>query len=266
MLRSFAIAAVLLFHPGAGTAAEGDWVSFEGGRLRLVTQAMPDGGMRAGFQIDLEPGWKTYWRAPGGSGLPPQMNFGGSRNVASVKVAFPVPEASRDSSGLTAVYEQDVTFPIDVERVFANRPTELVAGGAIGVCRDICVPVPYRASVVHDADAGGTSFAVASALTAADAGRPSAPGAGHRITSVRLSGSQIEVEAEVPDGASKVVLFPDGPANWYLSPVEPRSLDGTAARFTLSLPAKRVADAKGTTLRFLLKADGRAVEQAATVE
>ncbi|MEO0999402.1 MAG: hypothetical protein AAFW69_02170, partial [Pseudomonadota bacterium] len=30
-----------------------------------------DGSLIAALSIDLAPGWKTYWRAPGEGGLPP---------------------------------------------------------------------------------------------------------------------------------------------------------------------------------------------------
>src|SRR5687767_7822730 len=46
---------------------------------------------RAAIQIRLEPGWKTYWRYPGDSGVPPTFDFSASDNVKSVRVAYPAP-------------------------------------------------------------------------------------------------------------------------------------------------------------------------------
>ena len=43
---------------------------------------------RAGIEIRLAPGWKTYWRYPGDSGVPPRFDFSGSRNVKSVDRAL----------------------------------------------------------------------------------------------------------------------------------------------------------------------------------
>ena len=255
--------ALLLASPAL--CAEGPWQAFEGGRLRLVTLAMPDGGLQGGFQIDLEEGWKTYWRAPGGSGLPPQIDLSGSRNVASSAIRFPVPKTSRDPSGLTAVYDGDVTFPIDVTRLFTGRDVTLSARGVIGVCREICVPVPFATSVTHDAH-GGTSFAVASDLAKARSGLPEPARAALRVERARIDADTLHVTARVPQGAGAITLFPDGPANWYLAPAEPVSLTGGAARFELPVPKNRVAGARGTSLRFLLKADGRGVTQSLAVE
>ena len=35
-------------------------------------------GCGAGVEIRLDPGWKTYWRYPGDSGVPPALDFAGS--------------------------------------------------------------------------------------------------------------------------------------------------------------------------------------------
>src|ERR1700761_2209238 len=39
--------------------------------------------LRAGIEIKLDNGWKTYWRYPGDSGAPPTFDFAGSENVKS---------------------------------------------------------------------------------------------------------------------------------------------------------------------------------------
>jgi len=33
-----------------------------------------------GLEFKLEPGWKIYWRQPGDSGLPPELDFSSSKN------------------------------------------------------------------------------------------------------------------------------------------------------------------------------------------
>src|SRR5271168_2329541 len=55
--------------------------------------------LRAGVEIKLDPGWKTYWRDPGDSGVPPTLDFTGSSNVKSVAVLWPAPELFPDGAG-----------------------------------------------------------------------------------------------------------------------------------------------------------------------
>ena len=47
---------------------------------------------RAGIEIQLEPGWKTYWRYPGDSGVPPSSISPARENVKSVTPLWPAPE------------------------------------------------------------------------------------------------------------------------------------------------------------------------------
>ena len=49
--------------------------------VRLVAGSRPADGayLRAGVEMRLRPGWHTYWRYPGDSGVPPQFDFAQSR-------------------------------------------------------------------------------------------------------------------------------------------------------------------------------------------
>ena len=55
--------------------------------------------LRAGVEIKLEPGWKTYWRYPGDSGVPPVFDFSASDNVKEATVLFPAPMRFPDGAG-----------------------------------------------------------------------------------------------------------------------------------------------------------------------
>ena len=54
-----------------------------------VQQERGASSFRAGIELTLQPGWKTYWRYPGDSGIPPRFDFSGSTNVQSATVAWP---------------------------------------------------------------------------------------------------------------------------------------------------------------------------------
>src|SRR5688572_16826434 len=55
--------------------------------------------LRAGVEIKMEPGWKTYWRYPGDSGVPPVFDFATSENVKSATVLWPAPVRFSDGGG-----------------------------------------------------------------------------------------------------------------------------------------------------------------------
>src|SRR5262245_7202078 len=81
----------------AAKAAESSpWVGDANTKVRLIAGGVDKTrtkAMRAGIEISLGPGWKTYWRYPGDSGLPPRFDFSRSENVDKVEVLWPAPHA-----------------------------------------------------------------------------------------------------------------------------------------------------------------------------
>src|SRR5215472_8869660 len=92
-------------------AAAADASAWDGGpraAVRLIaaspSQTAPGGALRAGIEIRLGTGWKTYWRYAGDSGVPPRFSFDRSENVADVAVSFPAPHLFKDEEGESIGY------------------------------------------------------------------------------------------------------------------------------------------------------------------
>ena len=81
--------------------------------------------LRAGIQIRLAAGWKTYWRYPGDSGVPPRFDFTHSENVKDVVVAWPAPHAFTEEGSVSIGYQGDVIFPLVVIPQDPRKPTLL---------------------------------------------------------------------------------------------------------------------------------------------
>src|SRR5258705_8750265 len=73
--------------------ATSSWIEAHASRARLVAgrTKTANGTYLAGIEIGLDDGWKTYWRMPGDSGVPPSFDWKGSTNVAAVNVLYPAP-------------------------------------------------------------------------------------------------------------------------------------------------------------------------------
>ena len=115
-------------------------VSEDIARLEVLPGWETDRGTRMiGLRITLAPGWKTYWRAPGDSGIPPQVIWSGTGDVSGAAIHWPVPEVF-DSAGMrTLGYHDQVLFPVEIVTEGASGR---VAGMLdIGVCEEVCVPV-----------------------------------------------------------------------------------------------------------------------------
>lgn len=127
--------------PVQALAASSNWEDGQGGAVRLISEGAPDDGTyRAGLEFSLEPGWHTYWRAPGEAGIPPQIDLSASKNLASANVLYPVPERFNDGYSTSAVYHEEVVLPIEVRPQDAGKPVQVEMQLFFGVCREICVP------------------------------------------------------------------------------------------------------------------------------
>src|SRR5260370_11194900 len=59
--------------------------------VRLLAGSRSGAVLLAGIAFQLEPGWKTYWRTPGDSGVPPRFDFSQSGKIQAVTVLWPAP-------------------------------------------------------------------------------------------------------------------------------------------------------------------------------
>ena len=105
-----------------------------------------DGSVMAGLRLTLEPGWKTYWRAPGDAGIPPQFDFSASDNLRGMRVYWPRPEVQDQNGMRTLGYSDVVVLPIAFAPQNVNRPLRLRGALELGVCLDVCVPVSLQVS------------------------------------------------------------------------------------------------------------------------
>ncbi len=102
----------------------------------------------AGVEIELAPGYKTYWRHPGSDGgIPPEFDWSASDNVAAVRVGYPAPAVFDGQMGQTIGYQDGVILPLVVTPIDASRSSTLRLAMFYGVCKDICIPAEARLEV-----------------------------------------------------------------------------------------------------------------------
>ncbi|MGO4523668.1 protein-disulfide reductase DsbD domain-containing protein [Microvirga sp. 2MCAF35] len=226
-------------------------------RARLISGGQQGAAWLAGIEITLDPGFKTYWRNPGDSGLPPRFDWSGSENVADVAIRYPAPYRHEDAAGVAYVYGKKVVLPVLVTAKDNTKPVRLAMSADYGVCKDICIPARADMSVDLTAD-GPDRSAIEAAL--AKVPRPQALGAQAELSvlavePVTQDKPTFSVTVRAPDG-TKPSLFAEGPENWYFSTSQPDD----ANRFTVTVEEKP-KDASGPVpLRLTLVAGGKSVE------
>ena len=261
-MKKFTLALFVTLLSTSSFAASSKWFETDGARIRLISLPAPDGKtIDAGLQIELQKGWKTYWRSPGASGLPPQLDFSGSKNVAATKLYFPTPTTFGDKNNLTAGYDKSVTLPIAIEPLFPNRPVTLNTNGLVGICGEICVPVQIQLTLLEDGR-GGSTRDVAAALFQAKSNMVQPTTDEFKVTDTVYESGRLSVVAKVPNGTAKSAILVEGPSNWYLTPANADSIENGIARYSVDLKdIPKDAKPLETELRISLISDGSSVEQ-----
>jgi DsbC/DsbD-like thiol-disulfide interchange protein len=134
-----------------------DWAEGTNNKARLLAGHVSHGavsGLYAGVEIEMPPGWKTYWRTPGESGVPPEFDWQGSRNLASAQVLYPAPHRLHDKGGDSIGYKDHVIFPALLSPKDPSQPIEIHVKVTYGVCKDICIPAETDLQLNVPADAG----------------------------------------------------------------------------------------------------------------
>ncbi|MBX9825948.1 MAG: cytochrome C biogenesis protein [Xanthobacteraceae bacterium] len=221
---------------------------------------------RAGIEFKLNAGWKTYWRYPGDSGVPPSFDFSKSDNVKSAAVLFPAPVRFPDGAGGDSVgYKKSLVLPVHVVPNDPAKPVMLRLKLDYAVCEKLCVPAEANVELKLI----GTDKANDAAVGAAEALVPKTSAIGDSgafaIRAVHRGGGpkpKILVDVAAPTGAAPVLLAEGPTALWALPLPEP--VAGAPAglqRFAFVLDGLPPGESgKGATLRLTLVADGKAIE------
>lgn len=177
-----------------------------GGTVKLVTSGLSDenGRLRGALQIQLEPGWKTYWRDPGATGIPPQIELNGSE-LKGLEILYPAPQRFPDPYGDWAGYGRSITFPVVFHTPAPNTAPLIEADVMLGLCQTICIPV--QASFVFDAAAGAEDQRDAITVQAAFAELPAEARPDFRLSAAELRGDELLLTAQVPSGNIRPELF-----------------------------------------------------------
>ena len=144
------LVAGILPHLAYGSEAASEWESGPKADVRLIAATMAVGELDAillGMEVRLQPGWKAYWRSPGGAGIPPQIDFTGSTNVASTAFRWPIPARFQYYDLETFGYSKEVVFPVDVVLERPGEPAALRARVDMLICADVCIPHTMNVSL-----------------------------------------------------------------------------------------------------------------------
>lgn len=232
--------------------------------VRLLAGSRSGAVLLGGIAFQLQPGWKTYWRTPGDSGVPPHFDFSKSENIEAVTVLWPAPLKFDDGAGGHSLgYHGQIVLPLRIVAKNADKPVTLRAAISYAVCEKLCIPVQANAELSFTSVASTEDSALFSALDTvpkpANVGDPNPLS----IRDVKRDGkSAVLVDVVSPD-TRDVNLFVEGPSPDWALPV-PKLIEHSppgVKRFAFELdgvpPGTNPA---GAALKFTLVGGDRSYE------
>lgn len=217
-----ALAIVLIFisgFPGPGLAAskgQSAWSDQTNSKVRIVSGTLDAEGapaLYAGIQLRMDPGWKTYWRNPGDSGVPPGFDWAGSKNLKNAEVLYPAPHRFADANGTAIGYDDEVVFPVRITPEREDEPVTLALTFDYGLCKDLCIPNTVELEAVLPPDLGkGDARLIEAALSRVPETQTDAlPRVVNIAATLSVEAPKMTIEALFPDGATGTDVFVDNP-------------------------------------------------------
>ena len=186
--------------------------------VRLLAGSRSGAVLLGGIAFQLDPGWKTYWRNPGDSGVPPRFDFSKSENIEAVTVLWPAPKKFDDGAGGHSLgYSDQIVLPLRIVAKHADKPVTLRADIDYAVCEKICIPVQAVAELPFTSVASTEDSTLFAALDTVP--KPANVGDPNPLTirDVKRDGkSTVFVDVISPE-AKEISLFVEGPTpDWSL--------------------------------------------------
>ena len=100
-----------------------------------------------GIKINLDDGWKTYWKNPGDAGASINLKMENKKNILDHNILYPFPKSYTDHGVKTIGYENEVIFPVELKikekkkQIYADLNIEYL------ICKEICIPITEKKTI-----------------------------------------------------------------------------------------------------------------------
>lgn len=146
-MRLLAALGLALCLASPASAGETPWQELAPGvRARLISSDVLAGGRTTvGLELDMPRATKTYWRIPGETGIPTELDFGASSGISAHELVWPYPVIDRSQGYLDYVYYGPTVLPLEL--TLGGDSATLDAAITLGICSDICMPASAKFSL-----------------------------------------------------------------------------------------------------------------------
>jgi len=109
------------------------------------------------LHIKLQPGWHTYWKNAGDSGIPPGLEWTLPNGFSAGEVQFLAPSLEKIGPLVDYAYSDDAYYPVSITPPLilrSNATAILMLKAHWLVCNDVCIPESGDFSLMLPATAG----------------------------------------------------------------------------------------------------------------
>ena len=112
-------------------------------RISLIkdhSDFVPGTSINIGLKVSMDKGWHTYWRNPGDSGGPIEIDWNLPKGFSISDIKWPLPEKIEYPPLMTYGYEDFVIYPmvLSIPADYSDDYFEMTAD--ILICADVCIP------------------------------------------------------------------------------------------------------------------------------
>ena len=112
-------------------------------RISLIkdhSDFVPGTSINIGLKVSMDKGWHTYWRNPGDSGGPIEIDWNLPKGFSLSDIKWPLPEKIEYPPLMTYGYEDFVIYPmvLSIPADYSDDYFEMNAD--ILICADVCIP------------------------------------------------------------------------------------------------------------------------------
>jgi len=252
---------VALFCITGAQAATSDWQDLGGGEARLLATLDPETGkLNAALEVKLKPGWSTYWRYPGSSGIPPLFDFSATDGFEVETVEYPAPTLLGDKHLRYAGYKKHVVFPISGKFYPGIKPA-VKLDVLIGICANVCIPA--RAEMKIDTNELMRSDPLTGqSIKLARLSVPKQVAADTVVRTVEMLDDRTLVITVAHKNPNQVpALFVEGPKEWLMEPAKLLERSNGNAKFAVDLSwAPKPLDVTKHKLKYTLVSGSTGIE------
>ena len=147
----------LLFGINIANASLGQWQENQskGAKARVIgsfyTNDKGEKKLIAGLHFKIASGWKIYGKSSDGIGMPPSLDFTGSKNYKKNEIIWPQAHIGEETIGKEVIkyhyYKDEVVLPIEIDLNNIDQSSELAIKLEYGLCKDICIPASEKFTI-----------------------------------------------------------------------------------------------------------------------